>query len=111
MEEILLPKTMMIHLKLDTHKVLLSLLCIILIGGCAQVSQSPSQYSLEDVEKQRHNFKRGDEKALQVLTEIYKDNKQSYNVRLAAIRALSESRHPMIINDIQSSIQNASLLN
>ena len=110
MEEILLPKIMTIHLKLVIHKVLLGLLCIILIGGCAQVSQSPSKYALEDVEKQRHNFKRGDEKALQILTEIYKDNNQSYNVRLAAIRALSESRHPMIINDIQSSVRNASLI-
>ena len=110
MEEILLPKTMMIHLKLDTHKVLLSLLSIILIGGCAQVSQYPSKYDLQDVEKQRLNFKRGDEEALQLLTKIYKDKNQSYEVRLAAIRALSESRHPMIINDIQSSIQNASFI-
>ena len=101
---------MTIHFKLVIHKLLLGLLCIILIGGCAQVSQSPSKYALEDVEKQRHNFKRGDEKALQILTEIYKDNNQSYNVRLAAIRALSESRHPMIINDIQSSVRNASLI-
>ena len=110
MEEILLLKTMIIHLKLDTHKVLLSLLCIILIGGCAQVSQYPSKYDLQDVEKQRLNFKRGDEEALQLLTKIYKDKNQSYEVRLAAIRALSESRHPMIVNDIQNSIQNASFI-
>ena len=118
MKEILLLKTMIINLKLGTHKVLLYLLYVILIGGCAQVSQSPSQnpsqnpsqFTLEDVEKHRLNFKNGDSKSLQLLTEIYKDNNQSYDVRLAAIRALSESRHPMIINDIQSSVRNASLI-
>ena len=110
MKEILLSKIMIIHLKLSIHKVLLSLLCVILIDGCAQVSQYSSLYDLKDVEKQRHNFKNGDEAALQLLTEIYKDNNQSYEVRLAAIRALSESRHPMIINDIQSSVRNASLI-
>ena len=110
MKEILLSKTMIIHLKLSIHKVLLSLLCVILIDGCAQVPQYSPLYDLKDVEKQRHNFKNGDETALQLLTEIYKDNNQSYEVRLAAIRALSESRHPMIINDIQSSVRNASLI-
>ena len=110
MKEILLSKIMIIHLKLSIHKVLLSLLCFILINGCAQVPQYSSLYDLKDVEKQRHNFKNGDYTALQLLTEIYKDNNQSYEVRLAAIRALSESRHPMIINDIQSSVRNASLI-
>ena len=77
---------MIINLKLGTHKVLLYLLYVILIGGCAQVSQSPSQnpsqnpsqFTLEDVEKHRLNFKNGDSKSLQLLTEIYKDNNQSY---------------------------------
>jgi len=110
MKEILISKTMIIHLKLSIHKALLSLLCVILIDGCAQVPQYSPLYDLKYIEKQRHNFKNGDEAALQLLTEIYKDNNQSYEVRLAAIRALSESRHPMIINDIQSSVRNASLI-
>ena len=83
MKEILISKTMIIHLKLSIHKALLSLLCVILIDGCAQVPQySPLSplYDLKDVEKQRHNFKNGDEIALQLLTEIYKDNNQSYEV-------------------------------
>ena len=70
---------------------------IILISGCGRLSQ----YALEDVEKQRLKSKNGDEKALQLLTEMYKDNNQSYDVRLAAIRALSESRDPKVIHDIQ----------
>ena len=91
---------MTINLKLGIHKVFISFLCVILITGCAQFSQ----YALEDVEKQRRKFKNGDEKALWLLADIYKDNSQSYEVRLAALRALSESRHPLIIFDIQSTM-------
>ena len=106
MREILLSKTMKIHLKLGVHKIFLSFICLILVAGCARFSQ----YQLEDVEKQRLKFKNGDETALRLLSEIYKDNNQSYEVRLGALRALSESRHPLIINDIQSSVRNASLI-
>ncbi|SVC92931.1 uncharacterized protein METZ01_LOCUS345785, partial [marine metagenome] len=106
MQEILHIKTMIIHLNLGIHKFLLTLLCLILVTGCARFSQ----FELEDVEKQRLKFKNGDEKSLWILAEIYKDNNQSYEVRLAALRALSESRHPLIIFDIQSSVRNSSLV-
>ena len=106
MQEILPRKTMIIHLKLGIHKFLLTILCLILVAGCARFSQ----YELEDVEKQRLKFKNGDEKALWLLSDIYKDNSQSYEVRLAALRALSESRHPLIIFDIQSSVKKSSLV-
>ena len=69
MKEILISKTMIIHLKLSIHKALLSLLCVILIDGCAQVPQysrfSPL-YDLKDVEEQVHNVESGNEAALQV---------------------------------------------
>ena len=97
---------MIIRLKCGIHTILLSFLCLILIAGCARFSQ----YELEDVEKQRLKFKNGDEKALWLLADIYKDNSQSYEVRLASLRALSESRHPLIIFDIQSSVRNSSLV-
>jgi len=97
---------MKIYFKVGIRKILLFLTGIILISGCARISQ----YALEDVEKQRLKSKNGDEKALQLLTEIYKDNNQSYEVRLAAIRALSESRNPKVIHDIQGSVRNASLI-
>jgi len=106
MREILLTKKMTIRLKRGIHTALLSFLCLILIAGCARLSQ----YELEDVEKQRLKFKNGDEKALWLLADIYKDNSQSYEVRLAALRALSESRHPLIISDIQRSVRNSSLV-
>jgi len=106
MREILLPNSMKIFFKIGIRKLLFFFTGIILISGCARFSQ----YALEDVEKQRLKSNNGDEKALQLLTEMYKDNNQSYEVRLAAIRALSESRDPKVIHDIQGSVRNASLI-
>ena len=97
---------MKILFKLSIHKLLFFITGIILISGCARFSQ----YALEDVEKQRLKFKNGDEKALRLLTEMYQDHNQSFDVRLAAIRALSESRDPTVISEIQSSVGNASLI-
>ena len=97
---------MEILFKLSIRKLLFFITGVILISGCARFSQ----YALEDVEKQRLKSKNGDEKALQLLTEMYKDNNQSYEVRLAAMRALSESRDPKVIHDIQGTIRSASLI-
>ena len=97
---------MKILFKLGIRKLLFCIAGIILISGCARFSQ----FALEDVEKQRLKFKNGDEKALRLLTEMYQDHNQSFDVRLAAIRALSESRHPTVISEIQSSVRNASLI-
>ena len=97
---------MKILFKLSIRKLLFFIIGVILISGCARFSQ----YALEDVEKQRLKSKNGDEKALQLLTEMYKDNNQSYEVRLAAMRALSESRDPKVIHDIQGTVRSASLI-
>jgi len=97
---------MKILFKLSIRKLLFLITGVILISGCARFSQ----YALEDVEKQRLKSKNGDEKALQLLTEMYKDNNQSFEVRLAAMRALSESRDPEVIHDIQGTVRNASLI-
>ena len=97
---------MKILFKLGIRNLLFFIIGIILISGCARFSQ----YALEDVEKQRLKFKNGDEKALRLLTEMYQDHNQSFDVRLAAMRALSESRDPMVISEIQSSVRNASLI-
>ena len=102
----MLSNSMKILFKLSIRKLLFFITGIILISGCARFSQ----YALEDVEKQRLKFKNGDEKALRLLTEMYQDHNQSFDVRLAAMRALSESRDPMVISKIQSSVRNASLI-
>ena len=102
----MLSNSMKILFKLGIPKLLFFITGIIFISSCARFSQ----YALEDVEKQRLKFKNGDEKALRLLTEMYQDHNQSFDVRLAAMRALSESRDPMVISEIQSSVRNASLI-
>ena len=91
---------MKILFKLGIRRLLFFITGIIFISSCARFSQ----YALEDVEKQRLRFQNGDEKALRLLTEIYQDHNQSFDVRLAAMRALSESRDSMVISKIQSSV-------
>ena len=97
---------MIIKSKFAMNKLLLGLLLCILMIGCAQVNQ----YTLEDVEEQRLKFNNGEEKALKLLTEIYKDQNQVYDVRLAAIRILSESQNPEVIREIQTSIRKTSFI-
>ena len=83
------------------------LLAGIFLTGCA-IRQTP--YSLEDVEKHRLMYKKGKRKSLQILINIYQDPNQTLEVRIEALRTLAESRHPMTISAIQSSVKNASLL-
>jgi len=95
-----------IRSQFNINKIFLGVICTLLLTGCAQLTY----YSLEDVEKQRLEFKNGEEKSLRMLTKIYQDRNQSYDVRLAAMRALSESRDPTVIKEIQGSVRNASLI-
>ena len=59
------------------QKLLISISYLIFLAGCAS---NISQYTSEDVEKQRLKFLNGDKKSLELLTEIYKDNTQPYEV-------------------------------
>ena len=55
------------------------------------------KYTLEEIEKLKDSFYAGDEKAEEILINIYGDSKQSLPIRIAALDALSESK-----NTIQS---------
>jgi HEAT repeat protein len=94
-------------MKLTIKQLFTLLLVGILLTGCA-IRQTP--YSLEDVEKHRLKFKQGKRKSLQILINIYQDQNQTLNVRIEALHALAESRHPNVISAIQSSVKNASLI-
>ena len=94
-------------MRFPIKQILTILLVSMFLAGCA-IRQTP--YSLEDVEKHRLLFKKGKRKSLQALIDIYKDQNQTLEVRIEALRALAESRHPMIISSIQSSVKNASLI-
>tara|TARA_B110000438_G_C15799744_1_gene644550 strand:- start:266 stop:1399 length:1134 start_codon:yes stop_codon:yes gene_type:complete len=106
MSQIVITKSMKIFSKLNIKYFLLYLTVFFLSSGCARISQ----YALEDVEKQRLKSNNGDQKALELLSNMYKDRNQAYEVRLAALRALSDSKNPKVINDIQGSVSSASLI-
>jgi len=93
------------YIRLNTASIIIGFL---IVSGC---SQQLSYYSLEDVEDQRIEVNTGDKKAIDVLINIYQDENQSLEVRLAAIRALSESNEPRVISSIQNSIATTELVN
>ena len=67
-------------------------------------------YSNEEVEEIRIQFKEGKRKALFTLIEIYRDKNQPYEIRKEALQALGESRLPIVIDQLQSSVSKASLI-
>ncbi len=88
-------------------KRILTLALLLILSSCA-IRQGP--YTLEEIEDIRIDFKKGKRKALVTLIDIYRDRNQPYDVRLESLRALAESRHPYIIEAIQSSVKNANLI-
>ena len=86
----------------------INLLFVLLIAfGCAPRSVT---VTLEDVEKQRLEYLDGKLKSLSVLVDIYSDKNQPYNIRVEALRVLSESRHPVALEAIHESVSNSSLV-
>ena len=71
----------------------------------------PKEVTLETVEDLRLDMMEKKKKsALVKLISIYKDRNQPYDIRLEALRALAESRHPSVIEAIQEAISDASMI-
>ena len=87
-------------------KTYLTYIIPILIIGCA----APDFYSLEDIEKERVKLESGKTKSADSLLSVYKDIKQPYDVRLAALEALSSSELPFVRDEIRESVSNGSLI-
>ena len=87
-------------------KTYLTYIILILIIGCA----APDFYSLEDIEKERVKLESGKTKSADSLLSVYKDIKQPYDVRLAALEALSSSELPFVRDAIRESVSNGSLI-
>jgi len=85
------------------------MLCLgLLLGGCALFHQTHDEV---DVEKLRLKYQKGKMGALLKIIAIYEDPEQAQSVRVAAARALGESRHPKAIDALAGSIRNAEALN
>jgi len=79
---------------------------LILIVGCA----APDFYSIEDVEKEKVKMEKGKKKSAETLLNVYKDIKQPYDVRLAALRSLENSEDAFVIETIKESVSDGSLI-
>ena len=71
----------------------------------------PKQMTLEKVEDLRLDMiEKKKKRALIKLISIYKDRNQPYDIRIEALRAIAESRHPLVIEAIQEAISDASMI-
>jgi len=81
---------------------------ILVLSSCAV---KHSTYTLEDIEKHRTLYtQKGKRKSLSTLVEIYLDNNQPQETRLQALQVISEINDPIVIDALQSSVGNASLI-
>ena len=87
-------------------KTYISYILLVLIVGCA----APEFYSIEDVEKERVKLESGKTQSAESLLEVYQDIKQPYDVRLAALQALSSSELPFVRESIRKSVADGNLI-
>ena len=66
--------------------------------------------TMEDVEKQRDALQNGKRSSISLLIDAYNNNKLSYEVRMASLEALAESKDPLVLEAIQKSVRNVELL-
>ena len=87
-------------------KTYITFFLILLMTNCA----TPDFYSIEDIEKERLKMEKGKNQSAETLLSIYKDIKQPYDVRLAALRSLENSDLPFVRESIRESIADGSLI-
>ena len=84
----------------------ISYIFLILIISCA----APDFYSIEDIEKEKIQLEKGKKESAMTLLKVYKDIKQPYDVRLAALRSLEGSDLQFVKDSIKSSVADGSLI-
>ncbi len=85
--------------------------CVMRDGRIERVSFNQSAIkNMEDVEKQRQALKNGKRSSISLLIDAYNNSKLSYEVRMASLEALAESKDPLVLESIQKSVRNVELL-
>ena len=93
---------------MNTKTLIFSILFLILFFGCATQQRT---FSLEEVEKHRLTYyEKGKVKSLSVLIDVYRDTSQPFDVRISALDAISETKHPLSLEAIRESVSTTSLL-
>lgn len=94
-------------IKMKNIKILfLAVFCCFTVYNCA----APDFYTIEDVEKEKVKMEKGKTKSAETLLEIYKDIKQPYDVRLAALNSLSETDLPFVREAIRAAVSEGDLI-
>jgi len=85
--------------------------CVMRDGKVERISFNDRQIeTMEDVNKQRDLLLDGKRAPITLLINAYNNNNLNYDVRMASLEALAESKDPLVIEAIQKSIRNAELI-
>ena len=85
--------------------------CVMRNGKIDRISfNDPEIQTMEDVNVQRDLLVDGKRAPITLLINAYNNSNLQYDVRMAALEALAESRDPLVIEAIQKSIRNAELI-
>lgn len=91
-------------------KKILNSTTIFTLIACFSLLFAGKTMSLESVESHRLKMLDGNRKSLVKLVNAYKDKNQPLDVRLEALRAISESRHPSVVEAIQEAISEGTMI-
>ena len=80
------------------------------IKGLFDRGRDEGELSLGDVEELRLSYIQQDIDALRELIAIYEDENQPLDVRIAAVRAIGESRHPLALQSLAEYVEEAEAL-
>ena len=85
--------------------------CVMRDGKVERISFNDRQIeTIEDVDTQRDLLLDGKRAPITLLINAYNNNNLNYDVRMASLEALAESKDPLVIEAIQKSIRNAELI-
>ncbi len=85
--------------------------CVMRNGKVERISfNDPEIQTMEDVNVQRDLLVDGKRAPITLLINAYNNSNLQYDVRMASLEALAESKDPLVIEAIQKSIRNAELI-
>ena len=85
--------------------------CVMRNGKVERLSfNDPEIETMEDVNTQRELLADGKRAPITLLINAYNNGNLNYDVRMASLEALAESKNPLVIEAIQKSIRNAELI-
>ena len=85
--------------------------CVMRNGKVDRISfNDPEIQTMEDVNVQRDLLVDGKRAPITLLINAYNNSNLQYDVRMASLEALAESKDPLVIEAIQKSIRNAELI-